>query len=139
MRNVPSRCVVKTTDSKVKFEENKRVIVFENPQRYVFMRVQVDGCAIKEGLRCDNLLTSEDELSEYFVELKGTDISHALKQLSASIEQLGQNCGNRHCYIVSTNLAPSFNTMLQRAKQNFLKSYKSELLLKEKRLIVKLN
>lgn len=139
MRNIPSRCAVKTTDSKIKFEENKRVIVFENPQRCIYMRVQVDGCAIKEGLRCDNLLISEDEVSEYFVELKGTDIAHALKQLSVSIERLGQNSSDRHCYIVSTNQAPAFNTMVQRAKQKFLKEYKSELRLKEKRLLVKLN
>lgn len=139
MRNIPPRCVYKTTDSKIKFEENKRVIVFENPRHCVFMRVQVDGCAIKEGLRCDNLLISEDESSEYFVELKGTDIAHALQQLSVSIERLGQNSSDRHCYIVSTNQAPAFNTMVQRAKQKFLKEYKSELLLKEKRLSVKLN
>ena len=58
MRNVVEVCIQPTTDLKIKFEENKRKIIFLNPDRREYKRVQVDGCAIddKETMRCDKLL-----------------------------------------------------------------------------------
>ena len=40
-------CVVETTDSQIKFEEKKKVIIFHNPQRKSCLKVQVDGCVVK--------------------------------------------------------------------------------------------
>ena len=73
MRNKVDKCISKTNDSQIKFEENKRKIIFLNPQRLTYERVDVDGCTIKEGVRCDKLLLSADEREEHYVELKGTD------------------------------------------------------------------
>ena len=81
MRNVPGICVKDCADANIVFEQNRRRVCFYNPNRQICKCVQVDGCAITEGIRCDNMLTSHDERCEYFVELKGTDVKHAIEQL----------------------------------------------------------
>ncbi len=138
MKNVPAACITETSDSVIKFEENKRVIRFNNPKHLSYKKVQVDGCALKEGDRCDNLLCSHDEFEERFVELKGTDVSHALDQLRASIMKIGQFNGNRHAYIISTNVAPQIRTDIQRAKAEFQKKFNSDIIIKERKLDVDL-
>lgn len=128
MRNVPSVCVTVTTDSVIRFGEKRSVIRFHNLRHLQYKRVQVDGCAIAEGAKCDNMLCSSDEHDEYFVELKGSDISHAIEQLRASIVRLGEYDGNP--YVVCTKVAPQLTTLIQKAKMEFRKRFKSELLVK---------
>lgn len=138
MRNVPGTCVTSVSHSQIKFEENKRTIYFLNPSRKVYQCVQVDGCAITKGIRCDKMLTSTDEHSEYYVELKGTDVGHAISQLQTSIETLGEYNEDRHAYVVSTNVVPALSTLLQRAQKVFRDRYNAELRVKEKVLEVAL-
>ena len=138
MRNVPGTCVTSVSHSKIKFEENKRTIYFLNPSRRVYKCVQVDGCAITNGICCDKMLTSADEHSEYYVELKGTDVGHAISQLQTSIETLGEYDEDRHAYVVSTNVMPALSTLLQRAQKVFRDRYNAELRVKEKMLEVAL-
>ena len=139
MRNVPNACINTVSYPNIRFEENKRVIYFHNPQGAVYHRVQVDGCAITNGARCDNLLASSDAHSEYFVELKGIDVKHAIEQLEASIVAIGQYEDTRHAYVVSTNVAPALSTAVQLKKKEFKKKFKAELVVKEKRIDVQLN
>lgn len=135
MRNVADVCVQPTTDSKIKFEENKRKIIFLNPERLSYKKVQVDGCVINDkGMRCDKLLVSDNENEERYVELKGTDVMHAIDQLEATIQRIGEFYGNRHAYVISTNVAPAYNTKIQMKAKYFRKKYHSGLLVKEKQL-----
>lgn len=140
MKNVAEVCVRPTTDSKIKFEENKRKIIFLNPERLEYKKVQVDGCVIndKVTMRCDQLLVSADERDERYVELKGTDVMHAIEQLEATIVLLGESDSNRHSYVVSTNVAPAYNTKIQQKAMYFKKRYRSELVIREKKLEVAL-
>ena len=46
MRNKVDACIVKTQESNIKFEENQKKIIFRNPSRLVFLKVDVDGCTI---------------------------------------------------------------------------------------------
>lgn len=141
MRDVASVCVEPTTDSRIKFEENKRKIIFLNPKRMDYKKVQVDECAItdKVTMRCDNLLVSADEHEERYVELKGTEVLHAIDQLEATILRLGEFDDNRHAYVISTNVAPAYTTKIQQKALLFKKKYNSELLVREKQLEVALN
>lgn len=105
MRNVADVCVQLSTDSRIKFEENKRKIIFLNPERRTYKKVQVDGCAINDkAMRCDKLLVSDCEHEERYVELKGTDVMHAIDQLEATIQRIGEFDNNRHSYVISTNV-----------------------------------
>lgn len=130
MRNVSSACVSETTDSVIKFEENRSILRFHNPERRPYKRVQVDGCAITKGLKCDNLLTKQDETEERFVELKGTDIPHGLDQLRSTIQQLGEYPEERKAYLIFTACSPEFSTQIQIAKLEFKRKYQAELIAK---------
>lgn len=140
MKNVAKVCILPTKDSKIKFEENKRKIIFLNPDRKDYKRVQVDGCAIddKVTMRCDKLLVSADEHEERYVELKGTEVMHAINQLESTIVRLGEFDYNRHAYVISTNVAPAFTTKIQQKALLFWKKYNSELLVREKQLEIAL-
>lgn len=139
MRNVPGICVKDCADANIVFEQNRRRVCFYNPNRQICKCVQVDGCAITEGIRCDNMLTSHDERCEYFVELKGTDVKHAIEQLRVSIQTLGEFTDDRSAYVVSTNVAPALTTTIQRAKRDFLTKFQAELIIKEKQADIRLN
>lgn len=139
MRNVPGICVKDCADANIVFEQNRRRVCFYNPNRQICKCVQVDGCAITVGIRCDNMLTSHDERCEYFVELKGTDVKHAIEQLRVSIQTLGEFTDNRSAYVVSTNVAPALTTTIQRAKRDFRTKLQAELIVKEKQADIRLN
>ncbi len=138
MRNVPDSCVRKTTDSIIKFQELRSIIRFRNSQRSLYKKVKVDGGALHEGAKCDNMLCSADEHEERYIELKGSDIPHAIVQLRTTILKLGEHDGNRHSYVVCTKVAPRITTAIQKAKVEFRKRLKSDLQIKETPLDVQL-
>lgn len=138
MRNKVEKCIRETTDSQIKFEENKRKIIFLNSQRLPYERVDVDGCTINDGVRCDKLLLSADEREERYVELKGTDVMHAIEQLEETIKCLGEYTDNRHAYVISTNVAPAIDTKRQSKIKYFKERYCAELKIQEKQLTVSL-
>lgn len=138
MRNVPDSCVRKTTDSIIKFQELRSIIRFHNFQRSLYKKVKVDRGALHEGAKCDNMLCSADEHEERYIELKGSDIPHAIVQLRTTILKLGEHDGNRHSYVVCTKVAPRITTAIQKAKVEFRKRLKSDLQIKETPLDVQL-
>jgi hypothetical protein len=58
----------------------------------VFIGPQASGKStlsyIREGSRCDYLVVDCEEERAYFVELKGSDFLHAIKQIDATIDRL---------------------------------------------------
>ncbi len=139
MRNKVDACIVKTKESNIKFEENQRKIIFQNPSRLVYQKVDVDGCTITgKAIRCDKLLLSSDEQQEYYVELKGTDVKHAISQIEETIKKLGEYDDCRRAYIISTNVAPAFTTYIQMKAKFFKDKFNSLLVVREKQLTVAL-
>ena len=132
MINKVDACIHDTKNTHIKFEENKKKIVFLNPNAKTYKQVEVDGCTINVGLRCDKLLLSSDEHEERYVELKGTDVLHAIDQLEMTIKRLGEFDDNRHSYVICTNVAPLYTTQIQKRQIQFKKQYKSELVVREK-------
>ena len=96
-----------------------------NPQGRRVEKIQVDDCAITEGLRCDWLVLLNDMISkeEIFVELKGSDIYHAVEQLKASVEKLS---ADRTRFPKRCLVAFSRNPMFQTDVQNCMKRFKKE-------------
>ena len=139
MKNKVETCIHPTTDSNIRFEENRRKIIFQNPEKRRYLRVDVDGCTLREGMRCDKLLLSADEHEERYVELKGTDVKHAITQLESTIDKLGEYDDDRHSYVICTNVAPVLTTDIQKKQKHFKQTYHSDLVIREKQLIVPLN
>ena len=139
MRNKVDACIVKTQESNIKFEENQKKIIFRNPSRLIFLKVDVDGCTITgKDIRCDKLLLASDEHQEYYVELKGTDVKHAISQIEETIKKLGEFDDCRRAYIISTNVAPAFTTYIQMKAKFFKDKFKASLVVREKQLTVAL-
>lgn len=95
---------------------------------------EVDGYIIKEGNKCDKLILinlEDNDWAEIFVELKGSDINHAIKQLRATVQnQLFQHPTNkkRKARIVAHSF-PSNKSMpaFEKARKEFFTKYGCEL------------
>ena len=102
--------------------ERTTKVCFLNPQRRTVEQITVDDCAITQGVRCDWLLLLNDAISraEIYVELKGSDIPHAVEQLKATIVQLSADFRRlpKRCLVVFTR-SPMSGTDIQNLKVRF--------------------
>ncbi len=121
-------CIEKVKDKKIVCEENKRKITFLNPSKIDVEKIIVDGCLIVNGLKCDFLVRHDKY--EHFIELKGSDINHAFKQLSRTITLLGkESCPKRICYVISSR-SPLSAAEIQVLRIKFRKKFNSDLIVK---------
>ena len=99
-----------------------------NPNQRAVEKVQVDDCAITSGPRCDWLVLLDDAISreEIYVELKGSDVYHAVEQLEATINQLSADRLHlpKRCFVVFTR-NPMTGTDVQKHKVKFLQNFKA--------------
>ena len=106
MIKIPDQCKVDTEGSEIVFKENKKTMIYHNPKKKKCRKIQVDGCVITEGLRCDKLLLYGDNNEssvESYVELKGEDVSHAIDQILTTIPQIHKKGNKVQAFIVPTN------------------------------------
>lgn len=107
-------------------------------KRRTCVAYQVDGNIITEGNRCDYLvLAKQDEDSQdnnwkaVFIELKGTDVEHALKQLDAGMSNSKlkhSSINERHARIVAKSFPSSkSNPKFETAKRIFKERHKCSL------------
>ena len=61
-----------------------------NSKRVYVSHYKIDGVVIKSGSRCDYLLMNEATRTAYLIELKGSDLVQAAKQLEATEMALDQ-------------------------------------------------
>lgn len=132
------------TDKIVVVSENKKEFRIYNQSCLAINKVKVDNCYIKEGLKCDflfEILTTslKDILNVLYVELKGSDISHAILQLESTINRCNQIHNNidKKCYIVASKV-PSSGTSSQILKKQFIKKNNIQLFIdtKEKEVYI---
>jgi len=116
---------------RVTVEENAAKAIFKNPDKKKFTKTQVDGCLMKNETACDWFITRED-CDGVLVELKGSDVAHALDQIKASFAYLrDQNrltlrrAGLVVC--VKRPQHPAFNSKVQRVKEHLRKNYSAPL------------
>ena len=141
--SIPPECIEARTDSKISLKEKKcrSQIVFQNDTRREILVITVDNCAIKEGDRCDYLITdSGGNPTEHYVELKGRNVKHAVEQIKATIEKLSRDSRKllKNCWIICTQ-NPLDNTQVQRFKVKFFKDYNAILKIHRLNHIVKLS
>ncbi len=106
----------------VSVSENKRKFTVNNKSLFTINKVTVDDCFITSGLKCDFLFEIiDEELKEvFYVELKGSDISHGIQQLESTVKHCLSIHKNvpRGCYIVASRV-PKASTSTQKAKKEF--------------------
>jgi|GEM_PF-353223 len=130
-----SACVPKNIPANCCFDDDCKVIVFrdtgrqkltiKNDQRFKFKKIIVDGCVITEQnspgeKKCDFLLSIPDHpnCNEYYIELKGSDIKHAVEQIYSTIQKLSsvKSMQMKKGYIIC-NKSPMSSTHIQKIQK----------------------
>ncbi|MEG5136815.1 MULTISPECIES: hypothetical protein [unclassified Microcoleus] len=130
MKSLPE-CEEHRSDTKIVLQENKSKITFLNPNKDEILIIKVDGCVIdNETLRCDYALIPSDAV-EIYVELKGSDIAHAVKQIESTINLLSENPQKikKLCFVVSTRV-PKQTTSIQQLQSQFKKKFNASFRIK---------
>ena len=69
-------------------EKGKKYLANNKNEKLVSVS-RIDDCLIKDGNKCDFLLLNCDNKQAYFIELKGSNLLHAVDQISTSIDRIG--------------------------------------------------
>jgi len=83
---------------------------------------RIDGEVITEGLRCDFLVWNETKRHIYFIELKGSDVAHALDQIDATEDNLRKRFSSE----INSCSEISYRIILNRTKNIKLYSNKEK-------------
>ena len=109
----------------ISVSENKKKYLLHNSDEKLIAVFHVDGGMIQgnDVLRCDNLILDVTDMKAIFVELKGTDLSHALVQINTTIDMLKSDVADcsKYARIVTSNRTNVPNT---KANPNYIKLYK---------------
>lgn len=120
-------------DCLISFDDRKNISISENRKKYLLhndlrnnMAVfHVDGAMVqdKNTIKCDNLVLDTTGMKAIFVELKGTDLAHALQQINQTIDMMRDDISNctKYARIVTSNRT---NVPNIRANPEYIKLYK---------------
>lgn len=76
-------------------DKGKNRYIYENQSNDFLSKYRIDGGLITNGAKCDFLLLNcNEEQHSYFIELKGSDIIHAIEQIDRSIDILKPQLGD---------------------------------------------
>jgi hypothetical protein len=129
-----SHCQTKTTNPLIPLREprTKSQLIIANPQRSEVTLIKVDGCEITDNatLRCDYAVDLHTGL-EIYVELKGSDIKHAIEQIESTIRIMSSSpqLARKLCLVVSTRV-PRQGTNIQSLQRKFMLQYRASLRIK---------
>jgi hypothetical protein len=129
--NTPKRhCIRDTMNSTEILQENRSKIVIQNAARILFQIVTIDGCEIDDhqNRRCDYLVCVAPR-KRIFVELKGSDITHAITQLEATIVyfRISPACALELQCIVVTAQRPRIDSRRQIEQKRFFAQHAAML------------
>ena len=122
-------CTTKTKNKLIVFQENRSKLTISNKKQEEVEKINVDGREITTGIRCDYLLLTD--AFEYFIELKGQDLDHAIEQLKTTISKLSSDPkkGKKKSFIICTR-SPLNSASIQNLQFKFRKHFNSELIIK---------
>jgi hypothetical protein len=131
MKSLP-KCEEYRTDTKIVLQERKSKMTFLNPNQDRVLKIEVDGCVISDNntLRCDYAIVPSNEV-EIYVELKGSDIPHAVQQIESTIRLLSEDPKKirKLCFVVSTRV-PQQDTSIQNLKSKFKRNFNARFKIK---------
>ena len=107
------------------YQEMRSKLILENVDSIESTSITVDGCEINDDtIRCDFMHIAKG--IEFYIELKGQDLEHALEQIKSTILRLSSNIvkGNKVSYIICTR-SPMTSSEIQNYKLEFRKKFNS--------------
>lgn len=125
-----ANCKITNNNKIYVFSEKQSKLTLENTKEQLSTKIEVDGCAINDtGIRCDYMLVPPDQ--EFYIELKGQDIEHAIKQIERTIQLLSSDARNivKRSYIICSR-SPLNSTAIQSYQYSFKKKFNSKLIIR---------
>jgi hypothetical protein len=111
---------------RVKDEKNPQTYVAKNPAKKFCCKIRVDGCLITGSEKCDFLVLNCADRNAFFIELKGSDLPKACRQIHRSIEQLVSHLKGFKIYgrvVLNRVRAPDTNSTEEKKLKKLLKQY----------------
>ena len=125
-----NECRIKSRRRIFFFHENRSSLWLHNIHEVETLRIKIDKCEFKdnEGIRCDYMLVAPD--TEIYIELKGTDISHAVEQIRATLRRMSREFrkSKRKAYIICTRF-PAILAGEQDMKRDFKRDENCDLII----------
>ena len=132
-----NKCNTYSNNKLISVSENKRTFKIKNSSSFNINEVVVDDCYIKVGERCDYLFEIIDQGTlekVFYVELKGSNVTHAIEQLKATIihcKSIHNIVNLKQCYIIASKF-PSAGPSSQALKKKFKRENKIQLFIDTK-------
>ena len=132
-----NNCNTYTNNKLISVSENRRIFKIINTSTFYVNKVVVDDCYIKVGERCDYLfeiINNNTVKKVFYVELKGSNITHAVEQLKTTItycKRIHSAAVLKQCYIVASKF-PSAGPSSQALKKKFKRENKIQLFIDTK-------
>ena len=125
------KCVRALANERIVFSGSRTsTLCLLNPSKRSVKKVQVDGCAITDSSCCDWAAEVDDDVSheELFIELKGSHITKAVKQIAATIVRLSSHPAQtkKRCLVVFKKDTVT-NRWFQQQQRSFQQNYKADL------------
>ncbi len=131
-------CSEKINHKNISFQEKKSKITLSNKDLIEVTKVQVDNCLDIQGVKCDWLVIIDnpkgysDTCIEIYIELKGSDVKHAFKQIENTIINISRDIQKaaKYCYVITTR-CPLISPEIQNKKKYFKNKYNAVLKVKK--------
>lgn len=110
----------------VSLQENRMKCVFVNNRKIEIYKIKVDGGLISSSSvdKCDFMVHWDvPKQTVFYVELKGSDVAKAIKQLKSTIEQTKakfESFSNKNCVIVCSRY-PQEDSTIRRLREDLRK------------------
>ena len=133
MTPLPSKCVHRHVEPEFSVQEQQSQVIFQNPSLRQIVHVEVDGCVFKgsDGKKCDHLVSVDETNTSLLVELKGSNIDEAYKQLNETQERLTEHLNRRIFWIVCYSGSPRHTTEIADMRLKARLHKKARLLVEE--------
>lgn len=111
-------CIEKIRHKNITVKENGKRVNFINDDEHEFLKIKVDDCLVKSGIRSDWIVTKID-VGSVIIELKGKDIQHACEQLKAT--ETHPSCTpfieSKRAMLVICSKYPSYDSSIAKSEE----------------------
>lgn len=84
-----TECLKKSKNKLFSLKENKCSFVLSNSTQRTVDKLKIDGCVINDASeRCDWAIIDLETLTEFYIELKGSDVCKAYSQIECTAARL---------------------------------------------------
>jgi hypothetical protein len=117
------KCSFSTKVSRITVEENKKSATFLNDKGEFYHKIRVDGCEMTENKekRADWRIEKVGDNSTVIIELKGKDVSQAIRQYEETAADMRKKQLAIAGLIVCSGIPQGANTQRQKAEKKWKK------------------